>query len=79
VVSVLPDYHSSPALGGQAVLVDLGSRGLVVATLYNGEDYGPAKDGVWGAIWIGARAFGNDSTNEELPPSKNAEKERPGA
>jgi hypothetical protein len=63
----LPDYHFNPELGGQAVLVDLGRRGVVVATLYNGEDYGPAKDGAWGAIWLAARAFGNDSTNEELP------------
>jgi hypothetical protein len=63
----LPGYHFNPELGGQAVLVDLGSHGVVVATLYNGEDYGPAMDGAWGAIWIGARAFGNGSTDEELP------------
>lgn len=64
----LPSLVSfSPELGGQAALVDLDNRGVVVATLFNGEDYGPAKDGALGAIWLAALAFGNNSTLEELP------------
>jgi hypothetical protein len=57
----------SPTLRGQAAMVDLGERGVVVATLVNGEDYGPAKDGALGALWIAAEAFGNHSTYEEIP------------
>lgn len=64
----LPELVSfSPELRGQAALVDLGDRGVVVAALINGETYGPAKDGASGAIWIAARAFGLDSTIGELP------------
>src|SRR5262249_47568781 len=37
------------------------------ATLINGEDYGPARDGALGALWLAAEAFGNSSTNDELP------------
>jgi hypothetical protein len=40
-----------PSVKGQAALVDLGDRGVVVATLLNDEDYGPAKDGALGALW----------------------------
>ena len=56
-----------PSVKGQAVLVDLVDRGVVVATLVNGEDYGPAKDGALGALWIAAEAFGNHSTVKEIP------------
>lgn len=56
-----------PSLQGQAVFVDLGLHGALVAALYNGESYGPAPDGAFGAVWVGARAFGNQSTNAELP------------
>ena len=64
----LPEFVSfSPELRGQAALVDLGDRGAVVATLLNGESYGPAQDGAWGAIWIATRAFGLNSTTDELP------------
>jgi hypothetical protein len=56
-----------PSVKGQAALVDLGDRGVVVATLINGEDYGPAKDGALGALWVAAEAFGNHSTVEEIP------------
>lgn len=62
-------YH--PSIRGQAVLVDLGSHGAVVAALTNGESYGPAQDGALGALWIAAYAFGNKSTNEELPQLEN--------
>jgi hypothetical protein len=62
----LPDYHFNPELGGQATLVDLGTHGVVVATLINGEDYGPASDGAWGAIWIVPRAFGIQTGSSQL-------------
>ncbi len=62
----LPDYHFNPELGGQAALVDLGERGAVVATLINGEDYGPARDGAWGAIWIVPRAFGIQTGSDQI-------------
>jgi hypothetical protein len=68
----LPELVSfSSELRGQATLVDLGNRGVVAATLINGEDYGPAKDGAWGAVWIAARAFGLDSTIDQLPRLPN--------
>ena len=63
----LPSFHFVPELRGQATVVDLGDRGVVAATLINGEDYGPAKDGALGALWIAAEAFGNHSTFEEIP------------
>lgn len=56
-----------PSLGGQAALVDLGSRGVVVATLRTGENITPVPDGAVDAVWLCANAFGNHSTNEELP------------
>jgi hypothetical protein len=56
-----------PSVKGQATLVDLGDRGVVVATLINGESYGPAKDGALGALWVAAEAFGNHSTTPEIP------------
>ncbi len=63
----IPEAGSySPELRGQAALVDLGSHGVVVATLLNGESYGPAEDGAWGAIWIVPRAFGVRDSNDGL-------------
>ena len=55
-----------PSVKGQAALVDLEDRGVVVATLINDESYGPAKDGALGALWVAAEAFGNHSTVEEI-------------
>lgn len=64
----LPELVSfSPELRGQAALVDLGNHGVVVATLINGEDYGPARDGAWGAIWIMPGAYGFGTSVYELP------------
>jgi hypothetical protein len=57
----------APMIRGQAVLVDLGDRGVVVATLINGESYGPAEDGALGAQWIAPRAFGTTTNAEEIP------------
>jgi hypothetical protein len=57
-----------PSLGGQATLVDLGPRGVVVATLHTGENIEPVPDGAISAVWLCGNAFGNKSTtNEELP------------
>jgi hypothetical protein len=55
-----------PSLGGQAALVDLGPRG-VVATLHTGENIEPVPDGAISAVWLCGNAFGNSSTNKELP------------
>jgi hypothetical protein len=57
-----------PSLGGQAALVDLGPRGVVVATLHTGENIEPVPDGAISAVWLCGNAFGNKSTTgEELP------------
>jgi hypothetical protein len=55
----------APSLGGQAAVIDLGSRGVVVATLRSGETF--TTTGSIDAVWLCANAFGNQSTNEELP------------
>jgi hypothetical protein len=55
----------APSLGGQAAVIDLGSRGVVVAALRNGEV--PQSDGAIDAVWFCAEAFGNKSSNDELP------------
>ncbi|WP_354109703.1 hypothetical protein [Bradyrhizobium sp. S3.12.5] len=56
----------APSLGGQATVVDLGSHGVVVATLYTGENFTPVPDGAVDATWLCAIAFGNRSTTEDL-------------
>jgi hypothetical protein len=57
----------SPTLRGQGALIDLEDRGVVVATLINGEDYGRAKDGALGALWIAPLAFGFGTSVDEMP------------
>lgn len=57
----------APSLGGQAAVIDLGSRGIVVATLRTGESISPVPDGAVDAVWLCANAFGNHSTTKELP------------
>lgn len=52
---------------GQATIVDLGARGVIVATLFTGSGWGIAPDGAVEARFLGARAFGNDSTHKNLP------------
>lgn len=54
-------------VGGQATVIDLGSRGVVVATLYTGETVYPVPDGAVDVTWLCANAFGNRSTTEDLP------------
>jgi hypothetical protein len=55
------------SLGGQGTVIDLGPRGVVVATLYTGETVSPVPDGAVDATWLCANAFGNRSTTEDLP------------
>jgi hypothetical protein len=71
-------WHSGPMLGdigpyssttkGQAALIDLGDRGLVVASLL-GEDWGRpySSTGGWGAVWLAPRAFGFGTSVNEMP------------
>ncbi|WP_334405556.1 hypothetical protein [Bradyrhizobium sp. AZCC 2289] len=49
----------SPTLRGQAALVDLGQKGVVVASLLSNDWGRPARFGdPWGALWIAPRAYG---------------------
>jgi hypothetical protein len=69
----LPEAVSfTSKLRGQAALVDLGSSGVLIASLL-GEDWGRpySSDGGWGALWIAPRAFGFKSTVNELPDFLN--------
>jgi hypothetical protein len=55
-------------LRGQAALVDLGSsHGVLVAVLRTGEQYTPAAKAGTDATFLAAKAFGNGSTDNELP------------
>jgi hypothetical protein len=54
-------------LRGQAAVVDLGDRGVVVATLRTGDTISPVPDGAVDAVFLCANAFGKRSTYEELP------------
>jgi hypothetical protein len=56
-----------PVLRGQATVIDLGARGIVVATLITGDSVSPTPDGAISAVFLCANAFGNNSTYEELP------------
>jgi|KBSMisStandDraft_5_1062788.scaffolds.fasta_scaffold723258_1 hypothetical protein len=57
----------SPSLNGQAVVIDVGSRGTLVATLRSGETFSPTTDRPVDAVALCANAFGYQSTNEQLP------------
>ena len=65
---LLPELVSfSPELRGEAAIVDLGPRGVVVATLI-AEDWGWHNTNAgWGALWLVPRAFGVRDSNEGLP------------
>jgi hypothetical protein len=54
-----------PVLAGQATVIDLGSRGVVVATLHSGDSISP--DGSIDAAFLCTNAFGKRSSYEELP------------
>jgi hypothetical protein len=56
-----------PDVRGQAVYVGLESRGAVVATLSNGESYGPARDGSLSVLWLVPRAFLLRDSSDYLP------------
>ncbi|WP_143271553.1 hypothetical protein [Bradyrhizobium mercantei] len=74
VVEVIWYAHLMPALvsfsselRGQAALVDLGPRGVVVATLV-ANDWGEHNTNAgWGALWLVPRAFGVEDTIDGLP------------
>lgn len=57
----------TPSLGGQAALIDLGTRGLVVAALRSGETFSPLSDRPVDAAALCANAFGYQSSDKELP------------
>jgi hypothetical protein len=57
------NYNAAPSVRGQAPIIDLGDRGIVIAALYSGGYYSAAID----ALWIGPKAFGSDSSIKELP------------
>jgi hypothetical protein len=58
---------SACSTGGQAVVVDLGPKGLLVATLFTGYTTSPVPDGAVEARFLCANAFGNGSSRKELP------------
>jgi hypothetical protein len=58
-------YVADGHVYGQAPLIDLGNRGILIAGLING-DTGSPNDAV-SALWLGAKAFGNDSSYDQLP------------
>ncbi len=61
----------APLIRGQAAIVDLSDRGVVIATLITGEGYGTAGDGALAAISIVPRAFGKASTAEQIQDLPN--------
>ncbi|KJC40028.1 hypothetical protein [Bradyrhizobium sp. LTSP857] len=54
-------------LSGQATLIDLGTHGVLVAALHTGDHILPTPDGAIDAIFLCAKAFGNQSTFRDLP------------
>jgi hypothetical protein len=48
---------------GQAPLIDLGQRGVLIAAL----ETDTGNDAAVSARWLGAKAFGNDSSYDRLP------------
>ena len=63
----IADSGCAADLSGQANLIDLGPRGVLVATLHSGERVSPTSERGTDAIFLCANAFGNRSTHEELP------------
>jgi hypothetical protein len=56
-----------PYVRGQAVFVDLGARGAVVAALITGDTSVFSPGGAVDATWLAARAFGNNSSVSDIP------------
>ena len=53
-------YNALGTVHGQAQLIDLGDRGIIIASL-GGRDYGSST------VFMCAKAFGSDSSLKELP------------
>jgi len=65
-----PIVESGPfraSIAGQAAFIDLEARGAVVAVLRTGDASPDLEKGPRDVTWIAGRAFGNNSTNSELP------------
>lgn len=58
-------YSASGHVYGQAPLIDLGHRGVLIASLIGGDLSLPNHG--FSARWLGAQAFGNDSSYLRLP------------
>jgi hypothetical protein len=58
-------YAADGSVYGQAPLIDLGTRGILIVGLTN-ADSGSPHDAV-PALFLGAAAFGNDSSYKKLP------------
>jgi len=54
-------------IAGQAAAIDLGTRGILLATLRPGERNIPASQLGVDAVFLCAEAFGNHSSDNELP------------
>lgn len=68
VGSRLPDMGKFiPVVIGQAVYVDLGKHGAVIATLAPGQPADPAPDGARSVVRLASLAFGNQTSYAELP------------
>lgn len=65
----IPDAGSFiPQVRGQAAFVDLGPAGAIVAALGPGtQQTSDSPNYAVPAVWLAARAFGNQSTYKELP------------
>jgi hypothetical protein len=60
-------YAADARLLGQAPVIDLGDRGIVIASLSAGGNHNTGDEGAIDALWICAMAFGSDSSYNELP------------
>lgn len=58
-------YAADGHVYGQAPLIDLGDHGILIASLIDG-DAASLGDAV-PALWLCAKAFGNDTSAEQLP------------
>jgi hypothetical protein len=56
-----------PYIHGQGVFVDLGTRGAIVATLITGDTSVFTPGGAVDATYLAARAFGNNSSTDNIP------------
>jgi hypothetical protein len=62
----IADSGCSATLAGQATAIDLGSKGVLVATLHSGEFASAIPVRGVDASFLCANAFGNQSTHKEL-------------